>query len=108
MKQLNIHNHIESSLNRKDVSMMFSNKKYKSILFDDSIDINNILIKNIIKHIKKCSIVITSSNINMKIKSSLFYVIELSKEKFTQIEDYGSYESQYNTIGLNILENIKI
>ena len=103
--------YIDSVLNRKDISMMFTKKKYKAIIFDDSIDINNTLFTKIIK--KKCKnipIIITSSNIYVKIKTTKYYLIELSKKykyKPIYIDDkYIGYESQYNTIGLNILDNI--
>lgn len=101
--------YIESALNRKDVSMMFTKKKYKALLFDDCIDINNTLISNIMK--KKyinIPIVITSSNIYTKVKSTKYYIIELSnKNKYKSIHNNeNDYESQYNTIGLNILDNI--
>ena len=104
--------YIESVLKRKDISMMFTNKKYKAIFFDDSIDVNNSLIENIIKqsHIN-IPIIITSSNIYVKLKKTKYYIIELSKKQkkkliYTDLE-YKKYESQYNTIGLNILDNVK-
>lgn len=108
----NIEPYIDSALNRKDISMMFTKKRYKAILFDDSIDINNTIITNIIKKkYKKIPIIITSSNIYVKVKSTKYYLIELSKKKkdrpiYTK-KDYNGYESQYNTIGLNILHNIE-
>ena len=103
--------YIDSALNRKDVSMMFTKKRYKAILFDDSIDINNLLITNIVKKkYKNTPIVITSSNIYTKVKTTKYYIVELSKQVknrslYTK-NDCKGYESQYNTIGLNILDNI--
>ena len=103
--------YIDSALNRKDVSMMFTKKRYKAILFDDSIDINNSLITNIVKKkYKNTPIIIISSNIYTKVKSTKYYIVELSKQVknrsiYTK-EDCKGYESQYNTIGLNILDNI--
>lgn len=103
--------YIDSVLNRKDVSMMFTKKRYKAILFDDSIDINNLIMSNIIKtKYKNIPIIITSSNIYTKVKSTKYYIVELSKQVknrsiYTK-NDYEGYESQYNTIGLNILDNI--
>lgn len=105
--------YIDSVLNRKDISMMFSNQRYKALLFDDSFDINSILIKNIIKKkYKNTPIIITLSNINIKIFFTKFYVIKLSNTKniqriYSQKKKNNNYfETQYNTIGLNILDNI--
>ena len=108
---------IDSALNRKDVSMMFTKKRYKALLLDDSFDINNILITNIVKKkYKNTPIIITSSNIYKKIKTTNYYIIELSKKckyktiynNFNKKYNFNEYEyeTRYNTIGLNILNNI--
>tara|TARA_B100001093_G_C26832625_1_gene1016839 strand:- start:742 stop:1545 length:804 start_codon:yes stop_codon:yes gene_type:complete len=106
--------YIDSALNRKDVSMMFTKKRYKAILFDDSIDINNSIISNIVKKkYKNTPIIITSSNIYTKVKTTKYYIVKLSKKnKYKTIQknfkkyNFNEYEYQYNTIGLNILNNI--
>lgn len=65
---VNINEYIYDCLNKKDVSMMFTKNKYKSIIFDNLLSCNKTIIKeikNIINNINKYSknpIVITSND----------------------------------------------
>ena len=103
---------IDKTINETDISMMFSKKKYKSIVFDNILYTDRIIIKelkNIILKKYKNPIVIIANNINNKqiqlILSSclhihLLYTVEqfktIVKSKYEYFVDELIYKSNFN------------
>ena len=108
----NISEYIYKAINEKDISMIFSNKKYKAIVFDNILYTDRIImkeLKNIIEKKYKNPIVIISENINNKkikyiaskcLHIHLEYTIKQFKnilnDKYNYIIDDLIYKSKFN------------
>ena len=117
----NISKFIYKTIYEKDISMMFSKKEYKSIIFDNILYTDRIIIKelkNIITEKHKNPIVIISNNINNKQIQSIIskclhihlqYTFQqfkyIVKSKYNYITDDLIYKSNFNFH--TIQENIK-
>ena len=103
----NISEFIDKSINETDISMMFSKKKYKSIVFDNISYTDRIIIKelkNIILKKYKNPIVIIANNINNKqiqlILSNCSHInLQYTFEQFKSIVN-----SKYNSIDNSIID----
>ena len=97
----NISEIIDKTINKKDISMMFSNKIYKSIIFDNILHTDRVIIKelkNIIKKKYKNPIVIITNNINNKqIKFILSKCLHISLQ-YTFQQFRNIIQSKYNYI----------
>ena len=103
----NISEFIDKSINETDISMMFSKKKYKSIVFDNISYTDRIIIKKL-KNISlkkyKNPIVIIANNINNKqiqlILSNCSHInLQYTFEQFKSIVN-----SKYNSIDNSIID----
>ena len=108
----NISGFIDKTINETDISMMFSKKKYKSILFDNILYTDRIVIKelkNIIFKKYKNPIIIIANNINNKqiklilsncLHIHLQYTIEqfktIVKSKYEYLIEELIYKSNFN------------
>ena len=117
----NISKFIYKTIYEKDISMMFSKKEYKSIIFDNILYTDRIIIKelkNIIIKKHKNPIVIISNNINNKQIQSIIskclhihlqYTFEqfkyIVKSKYNYITDDLIYKSNFNFHAIQ--ENMK-
>ena len=117
----NISKFIYKTIYEKDISMMFSKKEYKSIIFDNILYTDRIIIKelkNIIIKKHKNPIVIISNNINNKQIQSIIskclhihlqYTFQqfkyIVKSKYNYITDDLIYKSNFNFH--TIQENMK-
>ena len=117
----NISKFIYKTIYEKDISMMFSKKEYKSIIFDNILYTDRIIIKelkNIIIKKHKNPIVIISNNINNKQIQSIIskclhihlqYTFQqfkyIVKSKYNYITDDLIYKSNFNFHAIQ--ENMK-
>ena len=117
----NISKFIYKTIYEKDISMMFSKKEYKSIIFDNILYTDRIIIKelkNIITKKHKNPIVIISNNINNKQIQSIIskclhihlqYTFQqfkyIVKSKYNYITDDLIYKSNFNFHAIQ--ENMK-
>ena len=117
----NISKFIYKTIYEKDISMMFSKKEYKSIIFDNILYTDRVIIKelkNIIIKKHKNPIVIISNNINNKQIQSIIskclhihlqYTLKqfkyIVKSKYNYITDDLIYKSNFNFH--TIQENMK-
>ena len=117
----NISKFIYKTIYEKDISMMFSKKEYKSIIFDNILYTDRVIIKelkNIITKKHKNPIVIISNNINNKQIQSIIskclhihlqYTFQqfkyIVKSKYNYITDDLIYKSKFNFHAIQ--ENMK-